>query len=266
MRPQVWPNWHSIGHDDLRLLKHSWCEKILAWKVLNDYSCNFPVSTPPSLSPIHVELPSPPIIAGNVAGPSTTMDNESWVVAKDKGKGKAVLEPAVDEGQKHKSLIMSEHLQPLQSAMKGHKRMKSTWIAKFQELVELEDDEVSFIQPISKGVLEVILPQHSSLAKRMSRSPCLPHSPCSPKKQSFGPALHTASSHLGASPTSSSGLEVAEPPQAMSTPSGSHPEVAEAPQAMSTPPVQALVVDGVDILILRPVNTLFLQCFTQLML
>ncbi|KAG2063963.1 hypothetical protein BDR04DRAFT_1163106 [Suillus decipiens] len=185
MRPQVWPNWHSIGHDDPWLLKHSWHEKVLAWEVLGDHSCDLPVSTPPSLGPIPVELPSPPIIAGNVAGPSTTMDNEFRVVAKDEGKGMAVLEPA---------------------------RVKSTWIAKSQEFMESENDEVPFIQPISKGVLEVILPQHSSFAERMSRLPHSPHLPCSPKKQSFGPASCTARSCLGALPTSGSGLEVAKPP------------------------------------------------------
>ncbi|KAG2068371.1 hypothetical protein BDR04DRAFT_1119857 [Suillus decipiens] len=119
MRPQVWPNWHSIGHDDLRLLKHSLHEKVLAWECL----------LLPHLAPFLWSFP--PIIASNIAGSSTTMDNESWVVAKDKGKGKAVLEPVADEGQKCKSLMMSEHPQLLQSAMKGHKRVKSTQIAKF---------------------------------------------------------------------------------------------------------------------------------------
>ncbi|KAG2066571.1 hypothetical protein BDR04DRAFT_1160133 [Suillus decipiens] len=127
MRPQTWPNWHSIGHDDPQLLKHSWCEKVLAWEVLGDHFCDLPVSTPSSLGLIPVELPSPPIIASNVAGPSTTMDNRSQVVAKDKSKRKAILEPAADEGWKCKSLMMSGHPQPLQSAIKSCKRVKLTW-------------------------------------------------------------------------------------------------------------------------------------------
>ncbi|KAG2068308.1 hypothetical protein BDR04DRAFT_1157982 [Suillus decipiens] len=239
MRPQVWPNWHSIGHDDPWLLKHSWCEKVLVWEVLGDHSCDLPVSTPPSLGPIPVELPSPSIIASNVTGPSTTMDNESWVMAKDKGK--AVLEPVADEGQKCKFPMMSEHPQPLQSAMKGHKRVKSTWIAKSQEFVELEDDEVPFIQPISKGVLEVILPWHSSLAERMSGSPRSPHLPWSSQEAVLWPCfivlvlqyISPTYSKLTLilqiwQPTSGSGPEVPELPQAMSTPSESCLEVAEA--------------------------------------
>ncbi|KAG2360092.1 hypothetical protein BDR07DRAFT_1487461 [Suillus spraguei] len=71
MTPWVWPNWHSISHDDPRVLKHSWRSKIRAWEALGDHSGDLLVMPNPSIGPITVDLPSPPIIASNVAGSST---------------------------------------------------------------------------------------------------------------------------------------------------------------------------------------------------
>ncbi|KAG1738806.1 hypothetical protein EDD22DRAFT_959441 [Suillus occidentalis] len=98
-----------------------------------------------------------------------------------------------------------------QSAMKSRKHTKST------RLVKLEDEEDTIVQPISRGVLDVVLPQLSTI---VVRTPQLPRSPGSPKKQNFGSAS-TAGSHLEvmkspisrpeATATSGSRLEVVEP-------------------------------------------------------
>ncbi|KAG1802803.1 uncharacterized protein HD556DRAFT_1304069 [Suillus plorans] len=87
MTPQVWPNWHSIGYDDPRLLKHAWYSKIVAWEALGDHTFDLPVAPGPSVGSIPVDLPSPPIVAGNVAGSSSKATSES----REKGKGKAVV-------------------------------------------------------------------------------------------------------------------------------------------------------------------------------
>ncbi|KAG2029480.1 hypothetical protein BDR03DRAFT_1018332 [Suillus americanus] len=68
MVPKVWPDWHSIGYDDPRILRHAWYPKALAWKALGDPTFNLPTAAPPSTGPIPVKLPSPAIPAGNVAG------------------------------------------------------------------------------------------------------------------------------------------------------------------------------------------------------
>ncbi|KAG1725114.1 hypothetical protein EDB19DRAFT_1948270 [Suillus lakei] len=94
MTPQVWPNWYSNGYDDLCLLKHSWPSKIVAWQVLGDHTFDLPVAAPPLVGLIPVDLPSPPIITGNVASLSTNTTTKSW----DRGKSKAIvadLEPEV---------------------------------------------------------------------------------------------------------------------------------------------------------------------------
>ncbi|KAG1746322.1 hypothetical protein EDD22DRAFT_958368 [Suillus occidentalis] len=48
------------------------------------------------------------------------------------------------------------------------------------------------VQPIACGVPEVVLPQLSTI---VVRTPQVPRSPGSPKKQNFGPASKTAGSH-----------------------------------------------------------------------
>ncbi|KAG2138243.1 hypothetical protein BD769DRAFT_1663822 [Suillus cothurnatus] len=184
MSPWVWPNWHSIGFDDLCLMKHAWCTKILTWEALGDHSFDLPVAVPPSVGPIPVDLPSPPIVTDNAASSSTNMTTKSWAMVKDKGKGKADLELEVDGSRKRKSPMMSAlPSQPLKSAMKGQKRVRSAHIAKSRMVVESEDDEDPVIQPSGSGVPEVVLPLLSTID---SRTPGSPRSPRSPKKQTFG--------------------------------------------------------------------------------
>jgi hypothetical protein len=234
MTPRVWPNWHSIGHDDPRISKHSWRSKIQAWDALGDHSCDLPVVPNPSTAPLTVDLPSPlpipsapvhpspPVIPSapvpqfppGLAGPSTLASSGF----RDKGKGKAVdvsLEPEVGGSRKRKSpLISGDSSQPPKSAMKSHKRPKSTRIVKSKPIVESEDDEetiiqvcgldyflhsLNFLQPISRGVPEVVLPRISTLAQGTPHSP---RSPRSPKKKSFGPAsvspICSSGSHINA--------------------------------------------------------------------
>ncbi|KAG0703824.1 hypothetical protein DFH29DRAFT_874271 [Suillus ampliporus] len=178
MTPQVWPNWHSIGYDDPRLLKHTWRAKVVAWEALGDRTFDLPVAAPPSTGPIPVDLPSPPVVASNVAGLSTKPTTEY----RDKGKGKAVVvdsEPEAEGSRKRKSPMIPE------SAMKSHKRRKSTRIVKSKALVESEDDDEAIIKPVSRGVLEVVLPPRS---KAVARTPNSPRSPRVPTKKPFGPA------------------------------------------------------------------------------
>ncbi|KAG1723793.1 hypothetical protein EDD22DRAFT_961920 [Suillus occidentalis] len=52
-------------------------------------------------------------------------------------------------------------------------------------IVELKVEEDTIVQMILHGVLEVVLPQPSTI---VVRTPQLPHSPGSPKNQNFGPA------------------------------------------------------------------------------
>ncbi|KAG2107942.1 uncharacterized protein F5147DRAFT_773925 [Suillus discolor] len=237
MTPQVWPNWHSIGHDDPRISKHSWRSKIQAWDALDDHSCDLPVIPNPSTAPLTVDLPSPlpipsapvhpspPVIPSapvppfppGLAGPSTLAPSGF----RDKGKGKAVdvsLEPEVGGSRKRKSpLISGESSQPPKSAMKSHKWPKSARIVKSKPIVESEDDEDTIIQPLSRGVPEVVLPWISTLAQG---TPHLPRSPRSPKKKSFGPASLTAGSRLEVPESPSTRPEVAAT-------SGTHLEATE---------------------------------------
>ncbi|KAG1812989.1 hypothetical protein EV424DRAFT_1349185 [Suillus variegatus] len=142
---------------------------------------------------------------------------------QEKGKGKAIsvdLEPEVGGSNKRKSPMISGHSsQPPKSAMKGHKRVKSTRVPKSKPFVESEDDEDPIVQLISHGVPEVVLPQLSTI---VVRTPQLPRSPGSPKKQSFGPVRRP---------------EVPKPPvshpEAWAT-SGSRPEVVESSDETSS--------------------------------
>ncbi|KAG1717403.1 hypothetical protein EDD22DRAFT_856184, partial [Suillus occidentalis] len=232
MTPQVWPNWHSIGHDNPWVSKHAWRNKVHAWEALGDHSCDLSVVPDLSTSPLTVDLPSPapvpppvPVIPSapvlpsppGIAGTSGTQTSKF----RDKGKGKAVavdLAPEVEGSRKRKSPMISGHSsQPPKSAMKSRKRAKSTRPVKSALDVESEDEEDTIVQPILHGVPEVILPQLSTI---VVRTPQLPRSPGSPKKQNFGPASKTASSHpeVSKSPISC--------PEATAT-SSSRPEVAE---------------------------------------
>ncbi|KAG1738585.1 hypothetical protein EDD22DRAFT_922720 [Suillus occidentalis] len=226
MTPRVWPNWHSIGHDDPRVSKHAWRNKIRTWEALGDHSCDLSVIPDPSTGPLTVDLPSPapvpppaPVIPSTPVLPSppgiSGTSGPQMSEFRDKGKGKAVavdLAPEVEGSRKRKSPMISGHSsQPPKSAMKSWKRAKSALD------VELEDEEDTIVQPISRGVPEVVLPQLSTIVVRM---PQVPHSPGSPKKQNFGPASKTAGSRpeVSKSPISR--------PEATQT-SGSHPEVVE---------------------------------------
>ncbi|KAG2034216.1 hypothetical protein BDR03DRAFT_984462 [Suillus americanus] len=225
MVPKVWPDWHSIGCDDPRILRHAWYSKALAWKALGDPTFDLTTAAPPSTGPIPVNLPSPAISAGNVAGPSTNPIPES----RDKGKGKAVFpdpEPVAEGSKKRKSpLISGLSSQPPKSAMKSHKRQRSGRLLKSKRIVESEDDDDSIIQPLLHGVPEVVLLRLSTIVARMPNSPC---SPRAPTKKPFGPARVIA---------------------------GSHPAVMEPSQPTPEPPVQAPpVMPVVDILIPGPNN------------
>ncbi|KAG2039590.1 hypothetical protein BDR03DRAFT_1008913 [Suillus americanus] len=229
MVPKVWPDWHSIGCDDPLILRHAWYPKALAWKALGDPTFDLPTAAPPSTGPIPVNLPSPAISAGNVAGPSTNPIPES----QDKGKGKAVfpdLEPVAEGSKKRKSpLISGLSSQPPKSAMKSHKCQRSGRLLKSKRIVESEDDDDSVIQPLLRGVPEVVLPRLSTI---VARTPNSPHSPRAPTKTPFGPARVIA---------------------------GSHPAVMEPSQPTPKPPVQAPpVMPVVDILIPGPNN----PCYT----
>lgn len=154
MTPRVWPNCHSIGYDDPRILNHPWRGKTQAWAALLDVSFDLPVVPSPSTAPLTVELPSPPPIPSapvpafppGLAGPSTPATSGF----RDKGKGKAVevsLEPQVGGSRKRKSpLISGTSGKPPKSAMKSQKRAKSTRIVKSKPIVESEDDEDTIIQ------------------------------------------------------------------------------------------------------------------------
>ncbi|KAG0695793.1 hypothetical protein DFH29DRAFT_1005108 [Suillus ampliporus] len=225
MTPQVWPNWHSIGYDDPCLLKHSWRSKIIAWEVLGDHTFDLPVAAPPSIGPIPVDLPSPPVVTSNVPGSSTNPTTEY----RDKGKGKAVVadpEPEAEGSRKRKSpMIPAVSSQPPKLAMKSHKCMRSTHIVKSKAFVELEDDDEPIIKPFSCGVLEVVLPQVSTILARTPNSPC---SPWVPTKKPFSPATAI---------------------------SGSRPAVVKPSQPTPDSTVEAPpVIEAGDILIPRPVK------------
>ncbi|KAG1884629.1 hypothetical protein F4604DRAFT_1676745 [Suillus subluteus] len=196
MTPWVWPNWHSIGHDDPWVSKHAWRSKVRAWEALGDNSCDLPVISNPSTSPLTVNLPSPPIVpsppvlpsppglpapqvaASLVTGPSTNTTSEFW------SKGK----PS----------------EPLKSAMKSRKWVKSTPDVKSSLVVESEDDDDTIIKWSSGGRPSLVL-----------------------KKQAFGPASLTASSH----------------PEVPAT-SGSHPTPTSNPPAI---PTFDITVPGTDV-------------------
>ncbi|KAG2364357.1 hypothetical protein BDR07DRAFT_1375157 [Suillus spraguei] len=182
MTPQVWPNWHSIGHDDPWVLKHSWRSKIHALEVLGDHSGDLPVMPNPSIGKITVDLPSPPVITGNVAGSSTHTAAKFW----DKGKAGSGREQEEEVPHDVWTLFLTS-----ESAKKGRKQVKATRNVKPKVFVESEDEKDSIVQPISSGVPALNLPQPSTIVVGTPHSPC---SPCSPKKQLFGPASLIAGS------------------------------------------------------------------------
>ncbi|KAG2335893.1 hypothetical protein BDR05DRAFT_1006352 [Suillus weaverae] len=179
MTPRVWPNWHSIGHDDPRVSKHTWRNKVRAWEVLGDNSCDLHVVPNPSTGPLTVDLPSPPIplsapvLPSPPIPPSTPVLPSPPIVAgsssqtmsefRDKGKGKEVavdIEPEVEGSRKRKSPMISGHSsQPPKSVMKGRKRVKSTRPVKSKLIVESEDDEDT-TPSVSNETKDLLLNQH----------------------------------------------------------------------------------------------------------
>ncbi|KAG1793233.1 hypothetical protein EV424DRAFT_1548459 [Suillus variegatus] len=167
---------------------------------------------------LHLSLPPPPSFPHLRSSPGPS--GKTTPEVPDKGKGKAIsvdLSPEVGGSNKRKSPMISGHSsQPPKSALKARKRAKPTELPKSKPFVESEDDEDPIVQPISRGVPEVVLPQRTIVV----RKPQSPRSPGSPKKQSFGPASLTAGSRpeVTKSPISR--------PEARAT-SGSRPEVEE---------------------------------------
>ncbi|KAG1767070.1 hypothetical protein EV702DRAFT_1203913 [Suillus placidus] len=246
MTPRVWPNWHSIGHDDPRVSKHAWRNKVRAWEALGDNSCDLHVVPNPSTGPLTVDLPSPPILPSAPVLPSPPIPPQTTSEFRDKGKGKEVavdVEPEVEGSRKRKSPMISGHSsQPPKSVMKGRKRVKSTRPVKSKLIVESEDDEDTIVQPISRGVPEVVLPPLSTI---LVRQPQLPRSPGSPKKQSFGPASLTAGSGPEKTPISR--------PEVMAT-SNSRPEVIQPDDASSVSDGGPPAIPTFDITIPSPNN------------
>ncbi|KAG2352470.1 hypothetical protein BDR07DRAFT_1384240 [Suillus spraguei] len=181
MTPRVWPNWHSIGHDDPRVLKHSWRSKIRAWEALGDHSGDLPVMPNPSIGPITVDLPSPPVIAGNVAGSSTHATSE----LRDKGK-----EPEVEGSRKRKSPMMWTLFLTSEVGKKGRKRVKAT-----------------------RHVKRRCLWSRKMMKTQLFRDASFPSFTTFPKEAIFGPASLIAGSPPKVMATSGSRPEVSRPPR-----------------------------------------------------
>ncbi|KAG1738660.1 uncharacterized protein EDB91DRAFT_1082692 [Suillus paluster] len=88
--PQDSPDWHSIGHNDCHLQRHSWRHKVSTWEALGDWTFDLLVDAPKSPDTVTVDLPSPPVVTGSIAGPSSGTINESREKRKDKGKARVV--------------------------------------------------------------------------------------------------------------------------------------------------------------------------------
>ncbi|KAG1841525.1 hypothetical protein F4604DRAFT_1690358 [Suillus subluteus] len=157
MTPRVWPNWHSIGHDDPRVSKHAWRSKVCAWEALGDNSCDLPVMPNPSTSPLTVDLPSPPIVPSPSVLPSPPGLPTPQVAAS------LVAGPSTNTTAEFQSKGKVQPSEPPKSTMKSHKRVKSTPDVKSSLVVESEDDDDAIIKPISSGVLEVVLPWSSTI-------------------------------------------------------------------------------------------------------
>ncbi|KAG1837245.1 hypothetical protein C8R48DRAFT_792947 [Suillus tomentosus] len=198
MTPRALPNWHSIGHDDPRVARHAWRKQVRAWEALGDNSCDLPVVPNVSTGPLTLNLPSPPVPSPAPVPSPTPVIPSPPVVAGPSGKRPP------RSGTKEKS------------ALKARKRVKSTQLPKSKPFVESEDDEDPIVQPISRGVPEVVLPQRTIVV----RKPQSPRSPGSPKKQSFGPASLTAGSRpeVTKSPISLRSSSVAVPRAALNVP------------------------------------------------
>ncbi|KAG2033531.1 hypothetical protein BDR03DRAFT_1014177 [Suillus americanus] len=95
-------------------------------------------------------------------------------------------EAKAEGSKKRKSpLILGLPSEPPKSVMKSHKHQRSGRVVKSKPIVELGDEEDMIIKPFSRGVPEVILPQHSTM---IARTPNSPQSPRALTKKPFGPA------------------------------------------------------------------------------
>ncbi|KAG1727973.1 uncharacterized protein EDB91DRAFT_1086272 [Suillus paluster] len=254
LSPQDSPNWHSISHNDLRLQRHSWCHKVSAWEALGDRTFDLLVDAPKSPDTVAVDLPSPPAVAGSIAGPSSSTIDESREKREDKGKGKALdadPEPEADGSRKRKSpLISGPSSQLPKSAMKSRKRAKSARVVKSAEFVESEDEPVD--KPAAQGGPVVLLHRLTSVSPRI------------PKKRPFGPVKIIAGrcADVAGQTDSMSNTPMVTPvvaPTVIDGPAGSPPEVVEHSDSASntpavTPDVAPTVIDTDDILIPRPNN------------
>ncbi|KAG1722445.1 uncharacterized protein EDB91DRAFT_1088134 [Suillus paluster] len=252
--PQDSPDWHSIGHNDKCLQRHSWRHKVSAWEALGDRTFDLPVDAPKSPDTVAVDLPSPPAVTGSIASPLSSTIDKSWENRKDKGKAKALdadPEPEADGSRKRKlPLILGPSSQPLKSVMKSHKRAKSTHVVKSAEFVESEDEHED--KPAAQGG-PVILVHHLTSV-----------SPWIPKKSPFGPAKVIAGrrADIARQTDSMSNTPVVTPvvaPTVIDGPAGSPPEVVEHLDSTSNTPAVTLdmaptVIDTDDILIPGPNN------------
>ncbi|KAG2091175.1 uncharacterized protein F5147DRAFT_780055 [Suillus discolor] len=70
-------------------------------------------------------------------------------------------------------MISGHSSQPPKSVMKARKRVKLSQLPKSKLFVESEDDKDPIVQPISRGVPEVVLPQRSTIVVRKPQLPQL---------------------------------------------------------------------------------------------
>ncbi|KAG1738324.1 uncharacterized protein EDB91DRAFT_1082721 [Suillus paluster] len=254
LSPQDSPNWHSIGHNNLHLQRHSWRHKVSAWEALGDRTFDLPVDAPKSPDTVAVDLPSPPAVAGSIAGPSSSTIDESREKHEDKGKGKALdadPEPEADGSRERKSpLISGPSCQPLKSVMKSRKRAKSARVVKSAEFVESKDEPVD--KPAAKGGPVILLHRLTSVLPRI------------PKKRPFSLVKVIAGrrADVAGQTDSTSNTPVVTPvvaPTVIDGPAGSPPEVIEHSDSASntpavTPDLAPTVIDTDDILIPGPNN------------
>ncbi|KAG2112074.1 uncharacterized protein F5147DRAFT_792731 [Suillus discolor] len=215
MTPRALPNWHGIGHDDPRVARHAWRKQVRAWEALGDNSCDLPVVPNPSTGPLTVNLPSPPV-------PSPTPIPSPAPVIPFPHTYSFPRPCHSLPSRRRRTFQQDGYRVPGQRKSRREQQEEVpddfwTLLPTSKPFVELEDDEDPIVQPILCRVPEVVLPQLSTI---VVRTPQLPRSPGSPKKQSFGPASLTAGSRLEVmkSPISC--------PEARAT-SSSRPEVEE---------------------------------------
>ncbi|KAG1743980.1 uncharacterized protein EDB91DRAFT_1080810 [Suillus paluster] len=206
-------------------------------QALGDQTFNLPLEAPKSPDTVVIDLPSPPVITGSIASPSSGTIAKSWENRKDKGKGKALdadPEPEADGSRKRKlPLISGPSSQLPKSAMKSRKRAKSACVVKSAEFVESEDEPED--KPAAQGGPVVLVHRLTSV------------SPWVPKKRPFGPAKVIAGRRADVTGHTdlTSNTPVATPvvaPTVIDGPAGSCPEVVEDLDSTSNTPTVTLVM------------------------